>query len=116
MTIDDDDDDDDDESTGSSTGTDATPMPSMENSTLRTFYLADGSAMLPVATSDPWLTDQVEYRRYRLRKRKSCAALGGSKRIDTARGRDRSTHALTLLRWLRTICHHHVSPPTQGCL
>jgi hypothetical protein len=53
----DDDDDDDDESTGSSTGTDATPMPIMKNSTLRTFYLADGSAMLPVATSDPRLTD-----------------------------------------------------------
>jgi Ca2+-dependent lipid-binding protein len=50
MTSDDDDDDDDDESTGSSTGTDATPMPIMDKSTLRTFYLADGSAMLPVAT------------------------------------------------------------------
>jgi hypothetical protein len=53
---DDDDDDDDDESTGSRTGTDATPMPIMDNSTLRTFYLADGSAMLPVASSDPRLT------------------------------------------------------------
>jgi Ca2+-dependent lipid-binding protein len=41
-TSDDDDDDDDDESTGSSTGTDATPMPIMDNSTLRTFFLADG--------------------------------------------------------------------------
>jgi hypothetical protein len=46
-------------------------MPIMGNSTLRTFYLADGSAMLPVATSDPRLTDQVDYRRYRLRKRKA---------------------------------------------
>jgi hypothetical protein len=53
---DDDDDDDDDESTGSSTGTDATPMAIMDNSTLRTFFLADGSAILPVATSDPRLT------------------------------------------------------------
>jgi hypothetical protein len=70
-TTSDDDDDDDDESTGSSTGTDATPMPIMDNSTLRTFYLADGSAMIPVATSDPRLTDQVDYRRYRLRKRKA---------------------------------------------
>jgi Ca2+-dependent lipid-binding protein len=70
-TGDDDDDDDDDESKGSSTGTDATQMPIMDDSTLRTFYLADGSAMLPVATSDPRLTDQVDYRRYRLRKRKS---------------------------------------------
>jgi hypothetical protein len=70
-TSDDDDDDDDDESTGSSTGTDATPMPIMDNSTLRTFYLADGSAMLPVATSDSRLTDQVDYRRYRLKKRKA---------------------------------------------
>jgi hypothetical protein len=69
-TSDDDDDDDDDESTGSSTGTDATQMPIIDNSTLRTIYLADGSAMLPVATSDPRLTDQVYYRRYRLRKRK----------------------------------------------
>jgi hypothetical protein len=48
-----DDDDDDDESTGSSTGADATPMPIMEISTLRTFYIADESAMLPFATSDP---------------------------------------------------------------
>jgi hypothetical protein len=64
------DDDDEDESTGSSTGTDATPMPIMDNCTLRTLYLADGSAILPVATSDPRLTDQVDYRRYRLRKRK----------------------------------------------
>jgi Ca2+-dependent lipid-binding protein len=47
-TSDDDDDDDDDESTGSSTVTDATPMPIMDNSTLRTFYVADGSAMLPM--------------------------------------------------------------------
>jgi hypothetical protein len=70
-TSDDDDDDDDDESTGSSTGTDATPMPIMDNSNLRTFYLTDVSAMLPVATSDPRLTDQVDYRRYRLRKRKA---------------------------------------------
>jgi Ca2+-dependent lipid-binding protein len=70
-TSDDDDDDDDDESTGSSTGTDATPMPIMDNSTLRTFHLADGSVMLPVVTSDPRLTDQVDYRRYRLRKRKA---------------------------------------------
>jgi hypothetical protein len=68
---DDDDDDDDDESIGSSTGTDATPIPIMDNSTLRTFYLADGSAVLPFATSDPRLTDQVDYRRYRLRKRKA---------------------------------------------
>jgi hypothetical protein len=45
-------------------------MPIMDNSTLRTFYLADGSAILPVATSEPRSTDQVEYRRYRLRKRK----------------------------------------------
>jgi hypothetical protein len=65
------DDDDDDDSTGSSTGTDAPPMPIMDNSTLRTFYLADGSAMLPVATSDPRLTDQVDYRRYRLRNSKA---------------------------------------------
>jgi hypothetical protein len=70
-TSDDDDDDDDDESTESSTGTDASPMPIMDNSTLRTFHLADGSAMLPVATSDPRLTDQVDYRQYRLRKRKA---------------------------------------------
>jgi hypothetical protein len=63
--------DDDDESTGSSTGTDATPMSIMDNSTLRTFYLADWSEMLPVATSDPRLTDQVDYRRYRLKKRKA---------------------------------------------
>jgi hypothetical protein len=70
-TTSDDDDDDDDESTGSSTGTDATPMKIMENSILRTFYLVDGSAILPVATSDPRLTDQVDYRRYRLRKRKA---------------------------------------------
>jgi hypothetical protein len=42
MTSDDDDDDDDDESTGPSTRTDATPMPIMEKSTLRTYYLADG--------------------------------------------------------------------------
>jgi hypothetical protein len=68
---DDDDDDDDDESTGSSTGTDATPMPIMDNSTLRNFYLADVSAILPVDTSDSRLTDQVEYRRYQLRKRKA---------------------------------------------
>jgi hypothetical protein len=54
-TSDDDDDGDDDESTGSSTGTDATSMPIMDNSTLRAFYLADGSDMLPVATSDPRL-------------------------------------------------------------
>jgi Ca2+-dependent lipid-binding protein len=70
-TSDDDDDDDDDESTGSSTGTDAIPMPIMDNSTLSTFYFADGSAMLPVATSDLRLTDKVDYRRYRLRKRKA---------------------------------------------
>jgi hypothetical protein len=70
-TSDDDDDDDDDESTGLSTGTDATPMPIMDNSTLRTFYLADVSVMLSVATSDPRLTDQIDYRRYRLRKRKA---------------------------------------------
>jgi hypothetical protein len=69
-TRDDDDDDDDDESTWSSTGTDATPMPIMDNSTLWNLYLADVSAMLPVATSDPRLTDQVDCRRYRLRKRK----------------------------------------------
>jgi hypothetical protein len=43
----------------------------MDNSTLRIFYLADGSAMLPVATSDPRLIDQVDYRRYRLSKRKT---------------------------------------------
>jgi hypothetical protein len=70
-TTDDDDNDDDDESTGSSTGRDATPMPIMENSTLRTFYLADESVMLPVATSDPRLTDRVDYRWYRLRKFKA---------------------------------------------
>jgi bisphosphoglycerate-dependent phosphoglycerate mutase len=70
-TTSDDDDDDDYESIGSSSGTDATPIPIVENSTLRTFYLADGSAMIPVATSDPRLTDQVDYRRYRLRKRKA---------------------------------------------
>jgi hypothetical protein len=64
-------DDGDDESTGSSTGTDARPMPIMDNSTLRTFYLADGSATLPVATSDQRFTDQVDYRRYRWRKRKA---------------------------------------------
>jgi hypothetical protein len=46
-------------------------MPIMDNSTSRTFYLADASVMLPVATSDPRLTDQVDYRRYRLRKRKA---------------------------------------------
>jgi hypothetical protein len=46
-------------------------MPIMDNSTLRTFYLADGSAMLPGATSDPRLTDQVDYRRYRPRKRRA---------------------------------------------
>jgi hypothetical protein len=69
-TSDDDDDDDDDESTGSSTGVDATPMPIMDNSTLRTFYLADGSAMLPIATSDASFTDQVDCRQYRSRKRK----------------------------------------------
>jgi hypothetical protein len=63
--------DDDDESTGSSTGTDATPMSIMENFTLRPFYLADRSSMLPVAISDPMLIDQVDYRRYRLRKRKA---------------------------------------------
>jgi hypothetical protein len=78
---DDDDDDDDDESTGSSTGTDATPMPIMNNSTLRTFYLADGSAMLPVATSDPRLTDQVDYRRYRLRKRNAVLRSEEAKRL-----------------------------------
>jgi hypothetical protein len=31
--------------------------------------------MLPVATSDPRLTDQVDYRRYRLRKRKAVLRL-----------------------------------------
>jgi hypothetical protein len=46
-------------------------MPIMDNSTVRTFYLADGSAMRPVATNDQRLTDQVDYRRYRLRKRKA---------------------------------------------
>jgi hypothetical protein len=71
MTSDDDDDYKDDESTGSSTETDATPIPIKENSTLRTFYLADGSAMLPIATSYPRLTEQVDYRRYRLKKRKA---------------------------------------------
>jgi Ca2+-dependent lipid-binding protein len=63
--------DDDNESTESSTGADATPMPIMDNSTLRTFYLADESAMIPVATSDPRLTDHVDYRWYRLRERKA---------------------------------------------
>jgi hypothetical protein len=43
----------------------------MDNSTLRTFFLADRSAMLPVTTSDPRLTDQLDYRGYRLRKRKA---------------------------------------------
>jgi hypothetical protein len=70
-TTSDDDDDDDDETTGSSTANDATPMPIMDNSTLRTIYLADGSAIIPVATSDPRLTNQAYYRRYRLRKRKA---------------------------------------------
>jgi hypothetical protein len=70
-TSDDDDDDDDDKSTGSSTRTDATPMPTMDNFTLRTFYPSDGSAMRPVSTSDPRFTDQVAYRRYRLRKCKA---------------------------------------------
>jgi hypothetical protein len=46
-------------------------MPIMDNSTLRTLYLAYGSAMLPVATSDSRLPDQVDYRWYRLRKRKA---------------------------------------------
>jgi hypothetical protein len=46
-------------------------MPIMDNSTLRTCYLADGSAMLPVATSDPRLTDQTDYTRYRLQQRKA---------------------------------------------
>jgi hypothetical protein len=78
-TSDDDDDDDDDELTGSSTGTDATPMPIMDNSTLRTFDLAHGSAMLPFSTSDPRLTDQVDYRRYRLRKRKAVLRLEEAK-------------------------------------
>jgi hypothetical protein len=68
---DDDDDDDDDESTWSSTGMNATQMPIMEKSTPRTSCLADGSAMLPIATSDPSLTDQVDYIRHRLRKRKA---------------------------------------------
>jgi hypothetical protein len=58
-----DDDDDDDESTGSSAGTDVRPMPIMNSSTMRTFCLADGSAMRPVATSGPRLTDQFDYRR-----------------------------------------------------
>jgi hypothetical protein len=58
------DDDDDDESTRSSIGTDSTPIAIMGNSTLRTFYLADGSEMLPVAISDPRLTDQVYYKRF----------------------------------------------------
>jgi aspartyl-tRNA synthetase len=68
---DDEDEEEVDKSTGSSTKKDATSMSIMENSTLRALYLADGSAMLPVATSDPRLTDQVDYSRYRLRKRKA---------------------------------------------
>jgi hypothetical protein len=63
--------DDDVESKRSSTETDATPMQILDNSTLRPLYLADGSAMRPVATSDSRLADQVDYRRYRLRKRKA---------------------------------------------
>jgi hypothetical protein len=65
------DDDDDDEWTESSAGTDIMPIPNMEKFTLRTFYLADESAMRPVAISDPRLTDQVNHRRYRVRKRKA---------------------------------------------
>jgi hypothetical protein len=80
-TTSDDDDDDDDESAGSSTGTSATPMPIMDNFNLRTFYLADGSTMLPVATSDPRLTDQVDYRRYRLKKRKGVLRSEKAKRL-----------------------------------
>jgi hypothetical protein len=38
---------------------------------IKTYYLADGSAMHPISTSDLWLTDQVDYRRYRLRKGKA---------------------------------------------
>jgi hypothetical protein len=82
----DDDDDDDDESTGLSTGMDATPMSIMYNSTLRTFYLANGSGMLPVATSDPRLTDQIDYRRYRLRKRKAVMRSEEAKRLTRRAG------------------------------
>jgi hypothetical protein len=85
-TSDDDGDDDDDESTGSSTVTDATPMPIMDNSTLRTFYFADGSDMLPVAASDPRLIDQVDNRRYRLRKRKAVLRSEEAKRLTRRAG------------------------------
>jgi hypothetical protein len=63
-TTSDDDDDDDDESTWSSTGTDVATMPILDDCTLITYDLADGSAMRPVATTHPTVTDQVDYRRY----------------------------------------------------
>jgi hypothetical protein len=49
--------DDDDESIGSGTRTDVAPMRIMDNTTLKTNCLADGSAMRPVFTIDPRLTD-----------------------------------------------------------
>jgi hypothetical protein len=112
---DDDDDDDDDESTGLSTETDATPMPIMDNSTLGTLYLADGSTTLPVAISDPRLTDQVDYRRYRLRKRKAVMlseeAKGLTRRAGEIHQRMPSLYfdgseplaVLTLLRQLKVV-------------
>jgi hypothetical protein len=114
-TSDDDDDDNDDESTGSSTGTDATPIPIMDNSTLGTFYLADGSAMLLVDTRDPRFTDQVDYRRYRLRKCKAVLRSEEAKRLTRRAGEihqrmtslyfdgSKSLSVLTFLRKLKVV-------------
>jgi hypothetical protein len=125
-TSDDDDDDDDDESAGSSTGTDTTQMPIMDNSTLRTFYLADGSALLPVATSDPSLTDQVDYRRYRLRKRKAMfrseEAKGLTRRAKAIHQRIPSLYfdgsephaVLTFLRQLKVVFDESVITEAMG--